>query len=153
MAASPLPVLPDDRLAAGIARLALRYRGHFSPETIQRVVSDSYERLVEHARSALIWWCWPSIWPPSASTRSPGVEAHPAAASRACCSSAATTPADPRCRRPPRPPRRRPHGGLLGRHAPGCRVEPVVAQVLTEAGVDVTDAFPKLPDRRGRPGR
>ncbi|MEV7413228.1 arsenate reductase ArsC, partial [Streptomyces althioticus] len=50
MTASPPPVLPDERLAAGIARLAVRYRGHFSPETIQRLITDSYERLAEHAR-------------------------------------------------------------------------------------------------------
>lgn len=48
--ASPPPVLPDKRLAAGIARLALRYRGHFSPETIERLVIDSHGRLAEHAR-------------------------------------------------------------------------------------------------------
>ncbi|MEY9994902.1 fermentation-respiration switch protein FrsA (DUF1100 family) [Streptomyces sp. V4I8] len=50
MTASTPPVLPDERLASDIASLALRYRGHFSPETIQRLVIDSYERLAEHAR-------------------------------------------------------------------------------------------------------
>ncbi|WP_210570658.1 three-helix bundle dimerization domain-containing protein [Streptomyces sp. GESEQ-4] len=46
--ASP-PVLPDEHLEAGVARLALRYRGQFSAETIQSVITDSYERLAEHA--------------------------------------------------------------------------------------------------------
>ncbi|MFF4353714.1 hypothetical protein [Streptomyces sp. NPDC001530] len=51
MSASPPPVLWDERLAAGIARLALRYRGRFEPETIQRLIIDSYDRLAEHARA------------------------------------------------------------------------------------------------------
>ncbi|MEV7002195.1 hypothetical protein AB0N62_31560 [Streptomyces sp. NPDC093982] len=50
MTASPPPVLPEDRLASGIARLALHYRGRFSAETIQRLVIDSYQRLAELAR-------------------------------------------------------------------------------------------------------
>ncbi|MER6443261.1 hypothetical protein ABT275_44300 [Streptomyces sp. NPDC001185] len=50
MTASPPPARSDDRLASDIARLALRYRGRFSPETIQRLVTDSYERLARHAR-------------------------------------------------------------------------------------------------------
>ncbi|MFD7403717.1 low molecular weight phosphatase family protein [Streptomyces sp. NPDC059866] len=49
MNASTPPVLPDHRLAAGVARLALRYRGHFCPETIQHVLTDSYGRLAAHA--------------------------------------------------------------------------------------------------------
>lgn len=50
MPASPSPALPDDRLATGTARLATRYRGHFSAETVQHVITDSYLRLAEHAR-------------------------------------------------------------------------------------------------------
>ncbi|MFF5919942.1 three-helix bundle dimerization domain-containing protein [Streptomyces flavochromogenes] len=49
MAASSRPVLPDERLAAGVARLAVRHRGRFSLETAQRLVADSYERLAAHA--------------------------------------------------------------------------------------------------------
>ncbi|WP_030842177.1 low molecular weight phosphatase family protein [Streptomyces sp. NRRL F-4474] len=49
MTASSYPVLPDERLAAGAARLAVRHRGRFSPETVQRLVADSYERLAAHA--------------------------------------------------------------------------------------------------------
>ncbi|WP_369247647.1 hypothetical protein [Streptomyces sp. R41] len=62
MTASPPSALPDERLPAGIARRAVRYRGRFSPETIQQ---------------------------------------------------------------------------------PAAEVEPLVAQVLTDAGVDLTDTFPK----------
>ena len=40
MTASPPPVLPDERLASGFARLALRCRGRFSPETMQRLVTE-----------------------------------------------------------------------------------------------------------------
>ncbi|GAB7102598.1 hypothetical protein JCM4814A_09120 [Streptomyces phaeofaciens JCM 4814] len=50
MTASPPPLLPDERLASGIARLALRCRGRFAAEAIQGLVTDSYERLAEHAR-------------------------------------------------------------------------------------------------------
>ncbi|MEV1079162.1 arsenate reductase ArsC [Streptomyces sp. NPDC050211] len=49
MTSSSPPVLPDEHLEASVARLALRYRGHFSAETIQSVIADSYERLAEHA--------------------------------------------------------------------------------------------------------
>ncbi|MGP4005742.1 arsenate-mycothiol transferase ArsC [Streptomyces sp. 4N124] len=49
MTSSSPPVLPDEHLEASVARLALRYRGQFSAETIQSVITDSYERLAEHA--------------------------------------------------------------------------------------------------------
>ncbi|MFB7411406.1 arsenate reductase ArsC [Streptomyces sp. NPDC056202] len=49
MTASSHPVLPDERLAAGAARLAIRHRGRFSPETVQRLLVDSYTRLAAHA--------------------------------------------------------------------------------------------------------
>ena len=50
MTAAPPPVLPGERPASGIARLAVRYRGRLSPETVQRLIVDSYERLAEQAR-------------------------------------------------------------------------------------------------------
>ncbi|MER5462868.1 hypothetical protein ABT010_19725 [Streptomyces sp. NPDC002668] len=50
MSASPLPALPDARLAAGAARLAARHQGHFSAETVQQLLADSYQLLAEHAR-------------------------------------------------------------------------------------------------------
>lgn len=48
--ASPLPALPDERLAAGAARLASRHSGRFSVETVQLLLTDSYRRLAEPAR-------------------------------------------------------------------------------------------------------
>lgn len=50
MPASPYPALPDERLAAGAARLATRHKGHFSVETVQQLLVDSYQRLAEPAR-------------------------------------------------------------------------------------------------------
>ncbi|MGP4091791.1 arsenate-mycothiol transferase ArsC [Streptomyces sp. KR55] len=144
MNASPPPVLPDQRLAAGVARLALRYRGHFSAETIQQVVTDSYERLAEHARvrthlvvlaehlaterldalahiqgapgvglPRVLFVCGHNA---GRSQMAAALLAH-RAAGHVVISSAGTLPA--------------------------AEVEPVVAQVLTEAGLDLTNAFPK----------
>ncbi|MBB1242974.1 arsenate reductase ArsC [Streptomyces durbertensis] len=42
--------LPDERLAAGAARLAVRHAGRFSPETVRDLLADSYRRLAEPAR-------------------------------------------------------------------------------------------------------
>ncbi|MFF4755495.1 arsenate reductase ArsC [Streptomyces sp. NPDC002514] len=49
MSASPPPAW-DDRLNAGAARLAARHQGHFSVETVQQLLADSYRLLAEHAR-------------------------------------------------------------------------------------------------------
>ncbi|MGW8356546.1 arsenate-mycothiol transferase ArsC [Streptomyces wedmorensis] len=49
MTASSHPVLPDERLAAGVARLAVRHQGRYSVETAQRLIADSYEQLAENA--------------------------------------------------------------------------------------------------------
>lgn len=56
MAASSYPVLPDERLAAGVARLAVRHQGRYSVETVQRLVADSYEQLAAnaHVRTHLV---------------------------------------------------------------------------------------------------
>ncbi|MEU9700972.1 three-helix bundle dimerization domain-containing protein [Streptomyces sp. NPDC047981] len=48
MTASSYPVLPDGRLAAGGARLAVRHQGRYSVETVQRLIADSYEQLAAH---------------------------------------------------------------------------------------------------------
>ncbi|MFI0902982.1 hypothetical protein ACH4TE_05450 [Streptomyces sioyaensis] len=37
--------MPDQRLFAGVARLAARHEGRFSPETVQCLLADSYGRL------------------------------------------------------------------------------------------------------------
>ncbi|MDO0909759.1 arsenate reductase ArsC [Streptomyces sp. DT2A-34] len=50
MSASSPPVLPDERLAAGAARLATRHAGRFAVETVQGLLADSYRRLAATAR-------------------------------------------------------------------------------------------------------
>ncbi|WP_234320966.1 three-helix bundle dimerization domain-containing protein [Streptomyces katrae] len=45
------PLLPDERLTAGAARLATRYAGHFSPEIVLGLLADSSTRLAEQART------------------------------------------------------------------------------------------------------
>ncbi|MEJ8670881.1 arsenate reductase ArsC [Streptomyces sp. MS1.AVA.1] len=144
MTASPPPVLPDDRLASGIARLALHYRGRFSAETIQRLVIDSYERLAEHARvrTHLV------VLAEHLATERLNALAHIEGAPGCglprvlfVCSHNAG--------------RSQMAAALLAHRAgghvvvssagtdPAAEVEPVVAQALIEAGVDLTDAFPK----------
>ncbi|WP_329625250.1 hypothetical protein OG357_36920 [Streptomyces sp. NBC_01255] len=56
MAESSYPVLPDERLAAGVARLAVRHQGRYSVETVQRLIADSYEQLAAnaHVRTHLV---------------------------------------------------------------------------------------------------
>ncbi|WP_024759813.1 hypothetical protein [Streptomyces exfoliatus] len=50
MAAESLhPVLPDRRLAAGVARLAVCHQGRYSVETVQRLIADSFEQLAANA--------------------------------------------------------------------------------------------------------
>ncbi|MFE2972960.1 low molecular weight phosphatase family protein [Streptomyces sp. NPDC059340] len=144
MTASPLPVLPDERLTSGIARLALRYRGRFSAETIQRLVIDSYERLAEHARirthlvvlaehlttERLDALAHIEGAPGGGLPRVLFVCSHNAGRSQMAAALLA----------------HRAGGHVVvssaGTH-PAAEVDPVVAQVLTEAGVDLTDAYPK----------
>ncbi|KOV49375.1 arsenate reductase [Streptomyces sp. AS58] len=144
MTASPPPVLPDERLAAGMARLALRYRGHFSPETIQRLVTDSYERLAAEARirthlvvlsehlatERLDALAHIEGAPGSGLPRVLFVCSHNAGRSQMAAALLA----------------HRAGGHVVVSCAgtrPAAAVEPVVAQVLTEAGIDLTEAFPK----------
>ncbi|MEU9575429.1 arsenate reductase ArsC [Streptomyces massasporeus] len=144
MTASPPPVLPDERLAAGIARLALRYRGRFSTETIQRLITDSYDRLAEHARirthlvvlaehlatERLDALAHIEGAPGSGLPRVLFVCSHNAGRSQMAAALLTHRAAG------------RVVVSSAGTH-PGSEVEPVVAQVLTEAGVGLTDAFPK----------
>ncbi|WAZ26637.1 arsenate reductase ArsC [Streptomyces cinnabarinus] len=144
MTASPPPVLSDERLASGIARLAVRYRGRFSPETVQRLVVDSYERLAGHARvrthlvvlaehlaaERLEALAHVQGAPGSGLPRVLFVCSHNAGRSQ--MAAALLT--------------HRAGGHVVvssaGTH-PAAEVEPVVAQVLAEAGVNLTEAFPK----------
>ncbi|MEU2915619.1 low molecular weight phosphatase family protein [Streptomyces massasporeus] len=144
MTASPPPVLPDERLASGIARLALRYRGRFSPETVQRLVTDSYERLAEHARirthlvvlaehlatERLDALAHVQGAPGRGLPRVLFVCSHNAGRSQMAAALLA----------------HRTGGRVVVSSAgtlPAAAVEPVVTQVLAEAGVDLGDAFPK----------
>ncbi|MCC5034666.1 arsenate reductase ArsC [Streptomyces sp. WAC 00631] len=50
MPASPPSLLPDERLAAGVARLATLHADRFAVETVQGLLVDSYRRLAATAR-------------------------------------------------------------------------------------------------------
>ncbi|WRZ95112.1 arsenate reductase ArsC [Streptomyces sp. NBC_01007] len=155
MTAPPPPALPDERLAADISALALGYRGRFSPETIQRLVIDSYERLAEHARvrTHLVvpaeHLAAERLDEPAHAQGAPGVglprvlfvcslphsnnlARGTAIAGRSQMAAALLA--------------HRAGGRVVvpsaGTH-PAAEVVPVVAQVLAEDGVDVTDAYPK----------
>ncbi|MFD9411715.1 low molecular weight phosphatase family protein [Streptomyces sp. NPDC059989] len=137
------PLLPDERLAAGAAHLASRYAGHFAPETVLSLLSDSSARLAEQARirthlvvpaerltaerldalahtqgltsgpTRVLFVCSQNA---GRSQMAAALLAH-RAGERVTVSSAGTHPAD--------------------------AVEPHIAQALTEAGVDLADAYPK----------
>lgn len=156
MTAPAPPVLPDERLAAGIAHLALRHRGHFSPETIQRLLTDSYERLAEHARirTHLVvpaeHRTTERLEAPAHITGAPGTG--PPRVLFVCSlphsrtTSRGGTPIAGRSQMAAALLAHRAGGHVVVSSAgtrPAAEVEPVVAQVLTEAGVDLTDAFPK----------
>ncbi|MFF4259407.1 low molecular weight phosphatase family protein [Streptomyces sp. NPDC001663] len=144
MTAPPPPVLPDERLASGTARLALRYRGRFSAETIQRLVIDSYERLAEHARvrTHLV------VLAEHLATERLDALAHieGAPGSRLPCVLFVCSHNAGRSQMAATLLAHRAGGHVVvssaGTH-PAGEVEPVVAQVLTETGVDPMDAFPK----------
>ncbi|MEV0499967.1 arsenate reductase ArsC [Streptomyces spectabilis] len=137
------PALPDARLAAGAVRLAARRTGRFSVETVRALIADSYGRLAVTARVSTHLLVLAERRtaerldaldhlrkrPRSEVPRVLFVCSHHAGRSqlaaallahRACglvrVSSAGTTPA--------------------------TAVEPFVAQVLTEAGVEPSRAFP-----------
>jgi protein-tyrosine-phosphatase len=141
--ASPPPVLPDERLASGIARRALRYRGRFAPETIRRLVTDSCERLAEHARIRTHLVVLAEHLAPERLDALAHVEGAPGCGlprvlfvcSHAGRSQMAAALLAHRA------------GGHVGVSSvgtlPAAEVDPVVTQVLTEAGVDLSDASPK----------
>ncbi|MEU2761274.1 MULTISPECIES: three-helix bundle dimerization domain-containing protein [unclassified Streptomyces] len=144
MSVPPSPTWPDERLSAGAARLASRHQGHFSAETVQQLLTDSYRLLAENARVrthlvVLAERLTAERLDALAHTQTPGaggavrvlfVCGHNAgrsqmaaallahrAGERVVVSSAGTDPA--------------------------AEVEPHVAQALLEAGLAVTDAYPK----------
>ncbi|WP_236246994.1 low molecular weight phosphatase family protein [Streptomyces sp. CC210A] len=144
MSVSPPPAWPDERLSAGAARLASRHQAHFSVETVQQLLTDSYRLLAENARVrthlvVLAERLTAERLEALAHTQTPGTGAavrvlfvcgHNAgrsqmaaallahrAGERVVVSSAGTDPA--------------------------AEIEPRVAQALLEAGLSVTDAYPK----------
>ncbi|MFE9097378.1 low molecular weight phosphatase family protein [Streptomyces sp. NPDC007264] len=144
MTASPPPVLPDQRLAAGAARLAHRHAGRFSPQTVQHLLVDSYTRLADTARvhhhlvvlaerlaaERLDALAHVQGQPGAGAPRVLFVCSHNAGRSQMAAALL----------------RLRAGGRVIVSSAgtdPAAGIEPEVAQVLTEAGVTLTDAFPK----------
>lgn len=158
MTASSPPALPGERLASGAARPARRHRGRFSPEAVQRLVTDARERPAEHARARthlVVLSEQPATKQPDALARVQGAPGsglphglsvcglpHARAASRGETAVAG---------------RSRMAAALLAHRAggravlssagthPAAGAEPVLARVPTEAGTDLAGAFPEPP--------
>ncbi|MGW4199355.1 arsenate-mycothiol transferase ArsC [Streptomyces sp. NPDC005004] len=144
MSAAPTPALPDERLAAGAARLAARHAGRFSAETVQRLLTDSYRRLAGPASvtthlvvlaerftaERLDALAHVQGAPGSGLARVLFVCSHNAGRSQ-IAAALLQHRADGRVT-----------VSSAGTH-PGPGIEPHIAQVLTEAGADVAGAFPK----------
>ncbi|MEU7245251.1 three-helix bundle dimerization domain-containing protein [Streptomyces sparsogenes] len=144
MTASPPPVLPDERLAAGAARLAAQHTGHFSAETVRHLVADSYAQLAAAARGRthLV------VMAERPAAERLDALAHTQATGGAGLPRvlfvAATTPSAPQTAAALLRPRA---GGRVTASSagtdPAAEVEPEVAQVLSEAGGSLEGAFPK----------
>lgn len=144
MTASPPPVLPEERLATGVARLAARHAGRCSAETVQRLLVDSYTRLAATARvrthlvllaerlaaERLDALAHLAEAPGTGLPRVLFVCSHNAGRSQMAAALLA---------------RRAPGRVVVSSAgtAPGTEVEPEVAQVLAEIGVGLLDAYPK----------
>ncbi|MFJ3922627.1 low molecular weight phosphatase family protein [Streptomyces sp. NPDC090022] len=138
------PRLPDERLAAGAARLASRYAGHFGPETVLGLLADSYARLAEHARirthlivlaerltaERLDALAHTHGIAGDARTRVLFVCSHNAGRSQMAAALLAHRAGE------------RFTVSSAGTH-PAADVEPHIAQALTEAGVEMADPYPK----------
>ncbi|GHG12401.1 arsenate reductase ArsC [Streptomyces filamentosus] len=144
MSAAFTPALPDERLAAGAARLATRHAGRFSAETVQGLLTDSYRRLAETASvtthlvvlaerftaERLDALAHVQGAPGSGLARVLFVCSHNAGRSQLAAALL----------------QHRAGGRVTvssaGTHA-GPGIEPHIVQVLTEAGADAAGAFPK----------
>ncbi|MEV7169318.1 arsenate reductase ArsC [Streptomyces sp. NPDC093224] len=137
------PLLPDERLAAGAARLATRYAGHFAPETVLGLLADSYTRLAEQARirtHLVVLAERLTADRLDALAHTQGLTSGPARVLFVCSQNAG---------------RSQMAAALLAHRAgervtassagthPTGEVAPHIAQALTEAGVDLADAYPK----------
>ncbi|QKV93003.1 arsenate reductase ArsC [Streptomyces sp. NA02950] len=144
MSTSSPPLLPDPRLATSAARLTTRHAGHFSAETVQGLLADSYRRLAETARvtthlvvlaerlaaERLDALAHVHSAPDSGLVRVLFVCSHNAGRSQLAATLLQQRAAG------------RVTVSSAGTH-PAAEVEPHIAQVLTERGADVADAFPK----------
>ncbi|MEV4232989.1 arsenate reductase ArsC [Streptomyces bobili] len=144
MSASSLPLLPDQRLTAGVARLATRHAGRFSAETVQALLADSYSLLASTAQvhthlvvlaerfaaERLDALAHVQGAPRSGLPRVLFVCSHNAGRSQ-LAAALLTHRAGGRVT-----------VSSAGTH-PAPEVEPFIAQVLTEAGADAAGAFPK----------
>ncbi|MFI2352219.1 arsenate reductase ArsC [Streptomyces sp. NPDC019443] len=144
MSSPTTPALPDQRLAAGAARLANRHEGTFSPETVMRLLADSYTQLAAaaHVRTHLIVLAERLAGERlDALAQSEGVPGAGLPRVLFVCSHNAG--------------RSQIAAALLTRRAagrvevssagtaPAAEVEPLVVQVLVEAGADIGHAYPK----------
>ncbi|MET9835800.1 arsenate reductase ArsC [Streptomyces sp. NPDC006385] len=144
MSAVPLPALPDERLAAGAARLAARHAGRLSAETVQGLLTDSYRRLAETASvtthlvvlaerltaERLDALAHNQGTPGSGLPRVLFVCSHNAGRSQLAAALLQHRAAG------------RVTASSAGTH-PKPEIEPHIAQVLSEAGADPAGAFPK----------
>ncbi|TJZ57444.1 arsenate reductase ArsC [Streptomyces piniterrae] len=144
MPASPSPALPDDRLAAGAARLASQHSGRFCAETVQALLADSYRLLAEHARVHTHLVVLAERFTAERLEALAHVEGAPGAglprvlfvcSHNAGRSQMAAALLNHRA------------GGQVtissAGAAPAAEVEVGIVQALTEAGVDLADAYPK----------
>jgi protein-tyrosine-phosphatase len=144
MSAAPTPALPDERLAAGAARLATRHAGRVSAETTTGLLTDSYRRLAETASVTTHLVVLAERFTAERLDALAHVQGAPGSGLPRVlfvCSHNAG--------------RSQLAAGLLQHRAggrvtvssagthPGPGIEPHIAQVLTEAGADAADAFPK----------
>ncbi|MGW0817060.1 arsenate-mycothiol transferase ArsC [Streptomyces viridiviolaceus] len=144
MSAVPSPALPDDRLVAGAARLATRHAGRFAVETVQRLLTDSYQRLAAtaHVTTHLVVlaerFTTERLDALAHVQGAPGVGlprvlfvcSHNAGRSQLAAALLQHRAAG------------RVTVSSAGTH-PGPGIEPYIAQVLTEADADPAGAFPK----------
>ncbi|WP_406468915.1 arsenate reductase ArsC [Streptomyces hirsutus] len=139
MSAAPSPALPDERLAAGAARLTARHAGRFSAETVQVLLTDSYRRLAETASVSthlvvlaerLGALAHVQGVPGSGLPRVLFVCSHNAGRSQLAAALLEHRAAG------------RVTVSSAGTH-PGPEIGPYIAQALSEAGTDQAGAFPK----------
>ncbi|MCY0933973.1 arsenate reductase ArsC [Streptomyces sp. H34-S4] len=145
MSSPPTPAaVPDQRLFTTVARLAARHEGRFSPETVQRLLTDSYTRLAAtaHVRTHLVVLAerlTTERLDALANTQSPSDGGRPRVlfvcshnAGRSQLAAALLT--------------HRAGGDVQvssAGTAPTGEIDPGVLQALTEIGADVSDAYPK----------